>query len=463
MNPREEKALSSLSNAERLDQALKFINSREKTVEDKIKLQKQRLEQKLNEFYSPGFHLTKEKYDFVQKCIGLYCSQFPDDAGMILYTHIENIDKSDVSEMLIKAGANLSEVSYEWSYKDSCFELALKANAPASLLTLFIPKFMNVRIEILNVFNNKKFQIKEGYEPIIKACLKKLCEPYNGSYELGVYLNRCITYSKPIISQWIIEAGADLYARDGEKDWWRDKERLFYTLYYAIVSHQPKEIYQACFDRGFQNVSTNFGGWLSGSAVLIALLSGNDVAFDFYRNLFPSEVTKAAYDLKNCQLEKFDISYAKTSLTRSQAKEKLWRINNDEKVRCETLDREIMAIVFYNLSTVDQCLKQYDLFDKYIARPKTQSCSFLCASHPRYIQNAYDLLDTATARLCQIVRKIPSLAERIDVCESLMKHPMFSEEHNKYGFDAKSRVAILMEFRAVSMAALGREPRFITP
>ncbi|MHB1947800.1 MAG: hypothetical protein ACYCQI_06785 [Gammaproteobacteria bacterium] len=458
---KEEKKADSCDSEKRLDQALKFINGRDISFEHRLKLNKQRLEDQIAAFYTYGSHLNSKDQQRVQNCISLYCRNYPWDAGAILYKNIQNVRKSTISEMLIKAGADTRYKPKDLKadadnkpqdHQHSSFELAMRARAPASLLKLFIPNGLYFHYNLMDYVTNNLHYIPDDYEPIIRACLRTICHDNRqyGGQLLNHIINDVDNVNKLKMALWLIEEGADLSIT---KPWRKNQPSRYSTLYYAIATHKPISILQAIHQRNkyiYDSFYDGYYGAFRNNPVLLALAVNHTEAFDFYCQNLEDQVERAAYQLKEFYGDKISIG-GNRGISKVDARVKLWSICKNEEVRRKTLDREIMSAVFATCTTLEQCIKQYESFDQYIKSNDT--CSLFCKGNPFCADNARDLFNVASAKFCEVISQIASPSERARACEDLFKHHIFSEDYFKLRYNPQALITKLENIRNEAVLA----------
>ncbi|MHB1947801.1 MAG: hypothetical protein ACYCQI_06790 [Gammaproteobacteria bacterium] len=403
---------------EHLDEVLADIDSKNITFEDKLESNKSLFENQIDEFYSDTYNIA-ETQDDVKNCIELFCKYYPKEAGILLHRNIANTKKAEISEWLLKAGADGQQRS---TVNDmySSFELALFNNAPLELLNLFQKKDSKYyNEELISQLYSEKFVMRDELKPFIRSLIEDLCKRHPN--KMGLILNRNIQItSKAELSLWLIEAGASLTARYSDGD---------STFYYAITANLPVGIYQLFHKAGLTDTyhSIAFSNRLS-----LALLYGSDTAFHFFKHHFPADLKNTAVLLKEYDFTGYQFHDLR-KLTRqdvTQAKEKLW-MTLDRKNRIHYLDRELMEIAFSALTTVASCLTKFELFAKHIPNKKGL-IAVLGKCLNCYTSNAGDLLDVTGARICEVLKNhYPNAKDRIAACEKVMHHHLFSCKHEK--------------------------------
>ena len=423
-----------------LEDILPALNERYTTPAEIVRVNKEKFERQIKEFYSPVFTLTEEYSRIVENCIKFYCKEYPNVAGLILNENIHKFEKLKISEMLIKAGAN---GLYCYQHGRSSFETALFFNAPASLLNLLIEhRAVSFELTIINTFYNSDFIMREGYEPIVKECIEIAC--HNNPQSMGRYLRANIhKVSKSQISQWIIESGADLQVQISGTS----------ALYCAITAHLPKQIYAAFCQKGVTDLSVYDHGYQYG-AVTLALINNNKVAFAFYSQYLSEDVKKAAYLLKDYNF------YAQHSFNRGDARMILWEIS-DADVRRATLDGQIISDTFAGLGSVEQCIKSYNEFAE-ITDGRKDTSSFFCKSCDGYSRIKHELLFSASQRICELVKNLGA-STRFSICEMLLtSSPIFLAEHNRLGFNSESLRVQLTEMRGIAKKSIEVEEKSLS-
>lgn len=186
----------------------------------------------------------------------------------------------------------------------------------------------------------------------------------------------------------------------------------------------------------------NFGG-IYLNRVLLALAVDYTEAFNYYCQKFPDQVKNAAYKLKHFHEDSFSLEGK--PISRVQARLKFWDLCDDKKVRSDTLDREIMSALFSNCTTLTECLKQYEYIDKYI-NPE-HSSSFFCKGIGLCADNARDLFAVASQRFCEVINQLQSSAERVQACDKLLKHHIFSEQYFKFRYKPQAIMKKIADIR----------------
>lgn len=400
----------------RFDKVIADIDSQVTCFKDRLQKNRSLIANQIEDFYSPSFIITAENQGEVIDCIKLFCAYFPNEAGIILHRNIQNMKKSNVSISLLKAGANERMVSTDKKDKGtySSFELALFNNAPLELLNLFQDKD-SCKVELIEELYREKFVMRDELKPFIQSIIINFC--HRKPYRTGLILNKYIDIaSKKELSQWLIEAGADLSSRYISRQ---------STFYYALTSHFPLAIYKRFIETG----SLSMGGndhWYN--PLLIALLHGNETAFHFLKHYYSTVLVVTAAALKKYRFAGYTFE-GQRELTHQdviQAKEILWMIL-PSKDRINYLDREIMEIAFSHLSKVEFCLAKYELFKNHIP---IKTSWFLGKCQRSYAHNASDLLDVAGAKICELLRmNYPDVQERLAACDIVMAHPIYTLKH----------------------------------
>ena len=467
-------------NAE-VDEVLTFMDLRELSFQQKFKQEKVKIAEQIEAFYADSYSVPKtaKEREYVEKCISVYCQSASLEAGVMLNRHIENVAKSEISQMMIKAGANLNA---KVEFRSDSFTRALSCPAPdAALIKLLfehalaefnnsldqVPKVKKsyeeleeFNLSLISKFYDKNFMITDDNRHIVLQCIRKACA--KAPYQMGIILNENIRNTeKAELSQWIMEAGAYLLgtSRQQRNPDYYHSDNIFIvrysTFYYALIAKLPLRIYELFHQAGVTNPDTDYRLL---TAPMVAFLCENDEAYAFYSKLLPTEARDIAYALKQFDYEHLHLDCTLKVGTQKQFRLKLWR-NSDEKLRLDTLDHAIMSAAFSSLTTVEACLQQYEEFEKY-APIKPSTPRFFCKRCQIYSTNSIYLLEIASAQLCAVVI---GQEDRSKMCEKLLKHRIFSIGHSRHGFDPDERIQALIKMRDYKKSEQESAPKTAVP